>query len=349
MPDIMNGAELRQIREARGFDQQEFAEMLNDALGRKYDKPKISRWENGAERVPQLVAQYLKASNSQPSGIPTAIPGPALVMATLNQKGGVGKTVSVVNIAHLLAKAGMRVLVVDCDAQASATIHLGVYPADRDALKATLTHVLFHKTRIEHAIISVCDDSMDLLPSSISLARADSEINSRANGSLLLRARINEIKDRYDFILLDCPPHLSQITVSALNAADLVLIPSQTETLSLMGIPQLLETLADVQSLVNPAIRVLGILPTLYDPRRNQDRDRLADLTEMGGQNGFQVFPPVRRAVAYPTGVNEGKPGLAIDPNAAGCESYQEIADVMIDRLSAYRATQSAKEDLRHG
>ncbi|HLN24981.1 MAG TPA: AAA family ATPase [Patescibacteria group bacterium] len=344
MPEILSGADLRQIRESRNQDQQQFADHLNDKLGRRYDKPKISRWENGAERIPQLVAQYLQGQTAPAGGIPSAVSGPGLVLATINQKGGVGKTVSVVNIAYLLAEAGLRVLVIDCDAQGSATIHLGVYPADRDAEKATLTHVLFHKMPIDQAIMPVCDGMMDLLPSSISLARADTEINSRPNGTLLLRARINEIKNGYDFILLDCPPHLSQITVSALNAADLVLIPSQTETLSLMGIPLLLETLADVQALVNPAIRVLGILPTLFDPRRNQDKERLADLEAMSRQNGFALFPPVKRAVAYSVGVNEGRPGLAVDPTAAGATSYKAIAQAMIERLNLHRAATATKE-----
>jgi chromosome partitioning protein len=337
MPDVMSGAVLRQIREARNYDQQAFADWLNSGLGRRYDKAKISRWETGSERVPQIVAQYIIASSPTRVGIPTNAAGPALVTAVINQKGGVGKTVSVVNAAYLLAEAGKRVIVVDCDAQGSATIHLGIYPADRDAERATLTHVLFHKTLIDQAIIPVLDGAIDLLPASISLARADTEINSRPNGALLLRARINEIRDRYDFILLDCPPHLSQITVSALNAADLVLIPSQTEMLSLMGIPLLLETLADVQALVNPAIHVLGILPTLYDPRRTQDKARLGELEEIARQNGFRIFPPVRRAVAYPTGVNEGRPGLAVDPDAAGVESYREIAAAMIEQLDAHR------------
>ncbi|WP_207456283.1 AAA family ATPase [Azospirillum sp. SYSU D00513] len=344
MPETLSGAELRQMREARNLDQQAFADLLNDALDRKYDKAKISRWETGAERVPQLVAQHLKATGGNPTAIPSVKAGPALVMAVINQKGGVAKTVSVVNIAHLLAEAGKRVLVIDCDAQGSATIHLGIYPADRDAEKLTLNHVLFHRAAIDQVIMSVCDGTIDLLPSSISLARADSEINHRPNGALILRAKIQEVKERYDFILLDCPPHLSQITVSALNASDLVLIPSQTETLSLMGIPLLLETLADVQALVNPALRVLGILPTLYDARRTQDRERLTDLEEMGRQNGFRVFPPVSRSVIYPKGVNDGRPALAIDPKAAGAESYQAVADALVDLCDAQRSDLKAKE-----
>jgi chromosome partitioning protein len=332
--DGMTGIELRDYRDARGMGQAELASYLNEKLGRRYDRNRISRWENGAERVPQIVAQALQPGPG-PVGIPALASGPAFVTAVINQKGGVQKTSSVVNLAYILAKAGKRVLVVDCDAQGSATIHLGIYPPDCEQEAETLKHVLFSKKPILEAIKPVCDGLFDLLPSGISLAKADAEIYARANGALLLRARLDEVRYTYDFILLDCPPNLGQITVSALNAADGILIPTQAEMLALMGIPQLLESVEDVQVTVNPKLSILGILPTRIDTRRNQDKLRLQDLARMAEENHIRMFPPVRNSVVYPESVNVGRPALAIDPSAPGAEAFQEVAEALIETAAA--------------
>lgn len=330
--DAMTGDEMRAYRDACGLGQQDLAQFLNEKLGRRYDRNKISRWENDAERIPQLVAAALARPLGRSAGIPAArlASGPALVTVCVNQKGGVGKTTSTVNVAYLLARRGARVLAVDCDPQANATIHFGVDPHERDIARRTITHVLFSDAPIGEAVVPVCDGLLDLLPSSISLAAADAEILKEPNGALLLREKLDDVRQAYDFILIDCPPNLGQVTVSALNAADQVLIPSQTEMLSIMGIPMLLETLSKVRRRVNPKVAVLGVLPTLHKARRLQDQAMMDELRRIADGARLRVFTPVKDAADYAKGVTAGRPTLELNPAAAGADSYAEVADALL-------------------
>lgn len=339
----MTGNELRAFREGRKMGQQEMAAYLNGKLGRKYDRNRISRWENGVENIPQLVATLLASAEAEHGGIPAAVTGPATVVVLVNQKGGVGKTTSTVNIAYLLAKAGRRTLVVDCDPQANATIHLGVDPHERELAHSTISHTLFGGQSMHSAVLPTCDGMIDLLPSSISLATADAELLKEPNGTLLLREKIDEMRDDYDFILIDCPPNLGQMTVSALNAADRVLIPSQTEMLSIMGIPMLLETLSKVRRRVNPHIAVLGVLPTLHNPRRVQDQTMMGELEAMARDARLKLYSPVKDAADYAKGVTAGRPALFLSPSAAGSDSYAEVvADLLALAAARMDATHVA-------
>jgi chromosome partitioning protein len=335
--ETMQGEALRAYRDACGLGQQDLANLLNDKLGRRYDRNKVSRWENGAERIPQLVAAFLNPTAGKSAGIPAIAGGPAVVAVCVNQKGGVGKTTSTVNIAYLLARRGCRVLVVDCDPQANASIHLGIDPHERDVARRTLTHVLFDGVPLGEAVTTACDGVLEVLPSSISLAAADAEILKEPNGTLLLREKLDEVRERYDFILIDCPPNLGQVTVSALNAADQVLIPSQTEMLSIMGIPMLLETLSKVRRRVNPKVAVLGILPTLHKARRLQDQAMMDELRRIAETARVRIFTPVKDAADYAKGVTAGRPTLDINPGVAGADSYAEVADALLAVAAAGR------------
>lgn len=327
----MSGEELRRYREQRGMNQQELVSWLNDHLGRRYDRAKISRWETGSERIPQTVAAALK-DGTRPPGIPAAVAAgrAPLVFCAANQKGGVAKTTTCVNVAWLLGREGRRVLLIDCDPQANATVHLGIDPHDREVAKATLTHALRSTRPMREFVTPVCDGVFDLLPSSISLAATDRELLRQPNGTLILRAKIAQLAGHYDFVVLDCPPHLGELTVSVLNAADQLLIPTQTEMLSMMGIPQLFETIVAVRELVNPRLEILGILPTMYSPRRLQDEQVMADLNELATAESLRLFSPVRRAADYTKSVMAGRPGLALNANSAGAESYREIAAALL-------------------
>ncbi|HYH37559.1 MAG TPA: AAA family ATPase [Azospirillum sp.] len=342
MAHDMSGEELRSYREQRSMNQQELVSWLNERLNRRYDRAKISRWETGAERIPQTVAAALKDA-TKPVGIPAAraVRQAPVVFCAANQKGGVAKTTTCVNVAWLLGRAGRRVLLIDCDPQANATVHLGIDPHEQELAKATLTHALRSTTRPMREFVSpVSDGAFDLLPASISLAAADRELLRQPNGTLILRAKIAQLAGHYDYVVLDCPPHLGELTVSVLNAADQLLIPTQTEMLSMMGIPQLFETIAGVRELVNPRLEVLGILPTMYSPRRLQDEQVMNELRELAAAESLRLFSPVRRAADYTKSVMAGKPGLAINPNSAGAESYAEIADALLAL---------AREGVRHG
>ncbi|MGQ9370214.1 AAA family ATPase [Azospirillum sp. ST 5-10] len=340
MPHEMTGEELRSYREQRGMNQQALVSWLNERLSRRYDRAKISRWETGAERIPQIVASALK-DGTEPVGIPAvAARGAPVVFCAANQKGGVAKTTTCVNVAWLLASAGSRVLLIDCDPQANATVHLGTDPHEQELGKATLTHALKSTRPMREFVTPVCDGAFDLLPASISLAATDRELLRQPNGTLILRAKIAQLAGHYDYVVLDCPPHLGELTVSVLNAADQLLIPTQTELLSMMGIPQLFETIAGVRELVNPHLRILGILPTMYSPRRLQDEQVMSELRDLAAAENLRLFSPVKRAADYTKSVMAGRPGLAINPNSAGAESYQEIADALLEL---------AKEGVRHG
>jgi len=336
----MSGEELRSYREQRGMNQQALVSWLNERLNRRYDRAKVSRWETGAERIPQIVAAALK-DGTEPVGIPAAAARRApVVFCAANQKGGVAKTTTCVNVAWLLAEAGSRVLLVDCDPQANATVHLGVDPHEQELAKATLTHALKSTRPVREFVVPVCDGVFHLLPASISLAATDRELLRQPNGTLILRAKIAQLAGHYDYIVLDCPPHLGELTVSVLNAADQLLIPTQTELLSMMGIPQLFETIAGVRELVNPHLGILGILPTMYSPRRLQDEQVMSELRALAEAESLRLFPPVKRAADYTKSVMAGRPGLAINPNSAGAESYREIAAALLEL---------AKEGARHG
>lgn len=341
----MSGEELRRYREQRGMNQQELVSWLNERLHRRYDRAKISRWETGSERIPQTVAAALK-DTTKPTGIPvvsTADPAP-LVFCAANQKGGVAKTTTCVNVAWLLGKESRRVLLIDCDPQANATVHLGIDPHDREVAKATLTHALRSTRPMREFVTPVCGGVFDLLPSSISLAATDRELLRQPNGTLILRAKIAQLAGHYEFVVLDCPPHLGELTVSVLNAADQLLIPTQTEMLSMMGIPQLFETIVAVRELVNPRLEILGILPTMYSPRRLQDEQVMNDLQELAVAEGLRLFSPVRRAADYTKSVLAGRPGLALNANSAGAESYREIAEALLALRKA-----SANEEVHRG
>ncbi|WP_448191595.1 AAA family ATPase [Azospirillum sp. sgz301742] len=341
MAHDMSGEELRSYREQRGMNQQELVSWLNQRLNRRYDRAKISRWETGAERIPQTVAATLKDA-TEPVGIPAAhaVRHAPVVFCAANQKGGVAKTTTCVNVAWLLARQGRRVLLIDCDPQANATVHLGIDPHEQELAKATLTHALRSTRPMREFVTPVCGGVFDLLPSSISLAAADRELLRQPNGTLILRAKIAQLAGHYDYVVLDCPPHLGELTVSVLNAADQLLIPTQTEMLSMMGIPQLFETIAGVRELVNPRLEVLGILPTMFSPRRLQDEQVMNELRELAAAENLRLFSPVRRAADYTKSVMAGRPGLAINPNSAGAESYAEIASALLNL---------AREGVRHG
>ncbi len=245
------------------------------------------------------------------------------ILAVANQKGGVAKTTTVVNLAAALSELGQRVLVVDLDAQACATFSLGLDPEDLEDTGATVFMTRDPQQDIA-TLITTTPDAIDLLPASIDLAGADRALASVMGREYVVRDALAPLHDRYDWILLDCSPSLGIITVNALTAADSVLVPLQCETLSHRGVGQLMETITDVQRLTNPGLSILGVLPTLFDGRTTHARAVLADL---GPRYGVRVFSPISRSIRFAEAPAAGRSILATSGASRGANDYRTLAN----------------------
>ena len=245
----------------------------------------------------------------------------ARILALANQKGGVAKTTSAVNLAAALVEAGQLVLLVDLDAQACATFCLGWDPEDlelgaMDVLRGTAIAEVLLKTA----------DGIDLLPARIDLAGADQLLASRPGREFVVRDALAAVANDYDWMIIDCSPSLGIITINALAAADDVIIPLQCETLSHRGVGQLIETITDVKRLINPRLRVLGILPTLYDGRTAHAK---AVLNDLGPRYRVEVLAPITRSIRFAEAPAVGRSILATSPNSKGAVEYRALAKVV--------------------
>lgn len=328
----MLGETMRTFRESLGLNQSEFAGWLNEKMSRRYDKQKISSWERGAERVPQAVATLLAKSLSAKAAEQQT--GPAFIIAVANQKGGVGKTTSSVNIASALALRGYKVALVDTDPQASATRHLGINPLEHAAAGKTVHQALQGTVKINDILVEIPNTGLLVAPSSISLAKFDAEGNSEAGADMILREVLEDTLNSLDFIVIDCPPNLGKLTVNSLAVANTVLIPCQTEPLALMGIDDLFESIRKTKRRLNPRLTVAGILPTMHGPNLVEDKTSLEQIyTEYG--SGTRIFPFVQSAAIYPQSVRAGRAVVEAMPSAPGVSAYNAVAEALIEARNA--------------
>ncbi len=252
----------------------------------------------------------------------------AVVLALANQKGGVAKTTSTANLAYVLANRGRRVLAVDADPQASLTIYLGHQPFELQDEERTLYYALVHNRPLSSLVL---DGNPALVPSSIRLAKADRELmNAMRYSDSLLRDMLRELGQAYDYVLIDCMPHLGILTSNALTAADLVLIPVRTEYLSIEGIPLILEEIEETRARSNRGLRVLGILPTMYSRSYTQDQEALAALEAIAARQQIRVFDPIPRSTEYDKATSRGLPTVASSPKAPGVDAYHKLADAVL-------------------
>lgn len=245
------------------------------------------------------------------------------VVAVVNQKGGVAKTTSVASLGAAFVELGRRVLLVDLDAQASLTFSLGLDP---DAVRSSVYDVMIGTAPATGAIHPT-DDGVDLIPSTIELAGAEAQLLSRPGREYVLRSALEGVLDDYDVVLLDCAPSLGVLTLNALTAAQQVVIPLQCEMLSHRGVGQLLDTIADVQRILNRDLSVLGVLPTMYDARTTHSRAVLADVEE---RYGLPMFTPIPKSVRFAEAPAVGRSILATARGSKGAEAYREVASSML-------------------
>ena len=247
------------------------------------------------------------------------------VLAVANQKGGVAKTTTVASLGAALGELGQKVLLVDLDPQACLTFSLGIDPED---LEVSVHHVLTQGADPTEVIIET-EDGVDLLPATIELARAEADLLTRTGREYVVRTVVEDV-DRYDWVLLDCPPSLGVLTVAALTAATGVLVPLQCETLSHRGVGQLLDTVHDVRRFTNRDLEVWGVLPTLYDGRTNHARAVLENISESYHLDVLE--PPIPKSIRFAEAPAAGRSILRTSRSNKGATAYRELAANLLGR-----------------
>ncbi len=251
----------------------------------------------------------------------------ARTIAVTNQKGGVGKTTTAVNLAAYLAIDGYRVLVVDCDPQGNATSGLGV---NRKNLNACLYNMLIDGTEFSRVMTRTRIKGLDLIPSTMQLAGAEVEMAGLGDREKLLSRVMQPIRDHYDYIFLDCPPSLGLLTVNALTASNSVMIPLQCEYYALEGLSQLVETIHLVRRRLNPGLAIEGILFTMFDGRTNLSIQVVDEVKKHFSKEIYRTIIP--RNVRLSEAPSHGKPIALYDPRSRGAEVYQDLAREVVKR-----------------
>jgi len=268
----------------------------------------------------------------------------ARVIAIANQKGGVGKTTTTVNLGASLAASEKRTLIIDCDPQANTTSALG-FP--KDPARRTLYQTLILGEPIERVTLDAQVGGLDLIPSDKNLVGAAVELVGMDEREYRLKAAIQGIRDKYEYVLLDCPPALDLLTLNALAAADSVLVPIQCEYLALEGVSELLDTLMRLRRTINPALAIEGILLTMYDDRTSLSKQVAADLRSFFGAQVFETVIP--RNVRLAEAPSHGVPVLFYDLRSKGAESYIELAKEVIANAQKRLGQGSERADSRTG
>ncbi|MCL5116808.1 MAG: AAA family ATPase [Firmicutes bacterium] len=243
------------------------------------------------------------------------------VIAVANQKGGVGKTTTVINLAAYLADSGKRVLAIDIDPQGNTTTGLGI---DKSLVDVSIYDVLLGEEPLMEALVPTDIVGLHLLPATLDLAGAEVELSHMEGREMLLTRHVERVRNRYDFIFIDCPPSLGLLTINALTAADAVMIPMQCEFFALEGLSQLLSTIDLVHDRLNERLKLEGVLLTMYDARTNLAAQVAEEVRKHFHQQVYQAVIP--RTVRLSEAPSHGQPILRYDPKSRGAEGYQKLA-----------------------
>ncbi|MBF9233091.1 ParA family protein [Microvirga alba] len=265
-------------------------------------------------------------------------PGKPRILVLANQKGGVGKTTTAINLGTALAAIGEKVLIVDLDPQGNASTGLGI---DRKSRRVSTYHVLAGESSLAEAITETVVPRLYVAPSTLDLLGIELEIASERNRAHRLRSAIEglmsvEVNDPFTYVLIDCPPSLNLLTINALTASDAVLVPLQCEFFALEGLSQLLKTVEQVRAALNPQLSIHGVVLTMFDPRNNLSGQVVADVREFMGNKVYETMIP--RNVRVSEAPSHGKPVLLYDLKCAGSQAYLRLASEIIQRERALRA-----------
>jgi len=250
----------------------------------------------------------------------------AKVIAIANQKGGVGKTTTAVNLSSCLAFKGKKVVIIDIDPQGNTTSGLGI---DKKTIGKSIYDVIINDEDIESALLKTAVENLYLCPSNIQLVGAEVELVSFISRETRLKIAIEKIRNKYDFILIDCPPSLGLLTLNALTAADTILVPIQCEYYALEGLSQLMNTVKLVQRHLNPGLDVEGVVLTMFDARTNLSMQVVEDVKQYFRNKVYRTIIP--RNVRLSEAPSFGLPIILYDPKSKGAECYLDLAQEVID------------------